>query len=373
MSKRRILKKNLFYLLVVFIFSVFILELGLRISFRIKENRFWNEENRYRSSVYKGSLWAKRYFEIDKILEKDYYPYYQWRRKEFRSELVNISRDGIRKTRNPEYREDLKKVFVFGGSTIWGTGVRDEFTIPSLLSKNLNRFKDSYFVINYGEAAYVSTQEVIFLIAQLREGNVPDYVIFYDGVNDIDAAFQTGKAGQIYNYSIWRMKLNMGAKIFNQMSKEALLNNSKLFSSIDCIIRKYIKKEDLPKHSQRGLEELASQIIVEYKKNINLVKKLSEIYGFKYIFIWQPSLFTVKSKTSEEQRILTARDKNLERLYTYTYELINKLDIPHFYNLSHIFDNKTEAFFIDDCHVGENQNLIIADNIFKIMRNEFKK
>lgn len=373
MSKRRILK-NLFYFLVVFIFCLVILEWGLRISFRTREIRLWSKEKRYRSSVYEDSPWAKRYFDIfDEKVKEVYHPFCGWRKEEFRSKLINISSDGIRKTWNPEYREDLKKVFVFGGSTVWGTGVRDEFTIPSLLSKNLNRFQDSYFVINYGEAAYVSTQEVILLITQLREGNIPDYVIFYDGVNDVEAAFLNGKAGLIYHYIRLRMKLDMEPKIFNQMTKEAFLENSKLYSSIVSIINKYIKKRKSPIYTHTEFKKLAPQIIQEYIKNITFVEKLSKIYGFKYIFIWQPSLFTIKSKTSEEEKILAVGDRDLEKLFINTYKLADKLDIANFYNLSHIFDNKTETIFIDDCHIGEKQCKIVADNIFELMRNEFKR
>ena len=33
------------------------------------------------------------------------------------------------------------------------------------------------------------------LFLQLREGNIPDLVVFYDGVNDVFSAYQQGKAG----------------------------------------------------------------------------------------------------------------------------------------------------------------------------------
>src|SRR5262249_6342036 len=48
---------------------------------------------------------------------------------------------------------------------------------------------------NVGQSGYVSTQEVIELSLQIRNGNIPDVAIFYDGINDTDAAFQHGVAG----------------------------------------------------------------------------------------------------------------------------------------------------------------------------------
>lgn len=136
------------------------LESGLRILSYIKETYSWSKD---KSSIYKNSPWAKQYFNDFENLEKEYYPFYEWRRKEFQSEFINISKDGIRKTWNPEYKEGINKIFVLGGSTVWGTGARDEWTIPSLLSKNLNKFKNTSFVVNFGDSGYVFTQEIIFL------------------------------------------------------------------------------------------------------------------------------------------------------------------------------------------------------------------
>jgi hypothetical protein len=42
---------------------------------------------------------------------------------------------------------------------------------------------------------WVSTQSVIMLLRQLQHGNIPDVVVFYDGVNDTYAAYQQGFAG----------------------------------------------------------------------------------------------------------------------------------------------------------------------------------
>lgn len=349
----------------MFIISILVLELGLWILIDIRERCSWSKE---KSSIYKDSLWAKQYFNDFEHLEKEYYPFYEWRRKEYKSEFINISKDGIRKTWNPECKERVNKVFVFGGSTIWGTGARDEWTIPSLLSKNLNKLKSTYFVVNFGDSGYVLTQEIIILLLELRQGNFPDYVIFYDGVNDVLSTFENGNAGLIHHYDRWKMKLDMDAKIFNAMTKEAIMDYSKIYYYIDYIINTYIKREQAFNYTDGELKKLAQQIIEEYRKNIDLVERLSQSYGFRYIFLWQPVLFTVKPKTEEEQEALAVRPRGLEQLYIYTYELAEKLNARNFYNLSHIFDGKTETFFIDYCHIGEKQNQIVADTISELMK-----
>jgi hypothetical protein len=88
------------------------------------------------------------------------------------------------------------RVFAFGGATMWGTGSPDWETIPAYLQAGLEaRRGKPVCMVNFGESSFVSTQEVIQLLLQLESGNVPHLVIFYDGINNIYAAYQSGQAG----------------------------------------------------------------------------------------------------------------------------------------------------------------------------------
>ena len=79
------------------------------------------------------------------------------------------------------FAPDAKTIFMFGGSTLWGTGSPDRNTIPSELQALLG---PEYDIYNFGETGYVSTQELNYLLHRLSLGDIPDTVIFYDGVND---------------------------------------------------------------------------------------------------------------------------------------------------------------------------------------------
>jgi len=63
-------------------------------------------------------------------------------------------------------------LFAFGGSTMWGWGARDDYTIVSYLSKLLDEKGYPAEVTNYGQLNYVSTQEVIALLRCIQRGNV---------------------------------------------------------------------------------------------------------------------------------------------------------------------------------------------------------
>ena len=71
---------------------------------------------------------------------------------------------------------------MFGGSTMWGAGARDDYTIPSFLSKMLTQaFPGRIRVVNYGRSGFVSTQERILLFQALQHGCRPQIAIFYPG------------------------------------------------------------------------------------------------------------------------------------------------------------------------------------------------
>jgi hypothetical protein len=107
-------------------------------------------------------------------------PYSLWRLDPFKGRFVNINPDGTRKTiKSPT--PNAQKVFLLGGSTMWGEGATDQGTIASHLQAMLG---NQYDVTNYGEVAYNSAQELNVLLERLAKGDIPKVVVFYDGVND---------------------------------------------------------------------------------------------------------------------------------------------------------------------------------------------
>ncbi|MDH5513912.1 MAG: hypothetical protein OEY45_01995 [Gammaproteobacteria bacterium] len=80
---------------------------------------------------------------------------------------------------------------------------------------------------NYGQNGFVSTQDLIELIRQLQQGNVPSLPVFYSGYNDAFAAFQTGQPDVYYDLDKIAAKLDKkpdGAllkRIFSEIAKRS--------------------------------------------------------------------------------------------------------------------------------------------------------
>ena len=185
------------------------LEVGLDIAFWVKDGIVDGRgqgqvDPRSRADGYGQAEWVAEYFrEYLGSYRTHWEPYVYWRRVPFEGRYVNIDERGIRRTANaPHPGEGIgesTRIFMFGGSTLWGTGARDDYTIPSYVSRELEAQGFRVEVTNFGEAGYVSTQEVIALLRQLQEGNIPDLVVCYDGANDVYSTYQQGRGGRPQN------------------------------------------------------------------------------------------------------------------------------------------------------------------------------
>ena len=119
-------------------------------------------------------------------------PYVYWMAAQQTGRYINVSRDGLRYVRHrpPPGCTSPVRIFVFGGSTVFGYPARDDFTLPSALQHALEAKGKCAEVSSFGQDGYVSTQEMLLFQVALRHGNRPDIAIFYDGWNDAESALE---------------------------------------------------------------------------------------------------------------------------------------------------------------------------------------
>ena len=143
------------------------------------------EDLRAQLPIYEGVDWAETYFKEIQSISAKYYDFIVWKSDDYSSETINIV-DGLRKTVEPQLLNgEQKEVWFFGGSTMWGVGVNDTNTIPSLFSRDAG-----VKAKNFGGRGYVSRQSYALLANQyLKSRPIPPLlfrktVVFYDGAND---------------------------------------------------------------------------------------------------------------------------------------------------------------------------------------------
>lgn len=368
------------------ILLLFILEAGF--SFFLSATKLLSRheksatQSRKVADTYLDSSWVDGYYkEFSRSHVSEWHPYVYWRRPPFDGKYINVDKDGIRRTVLPAAQDHntIKpvKIFMFGGSAMWGTGARDSFTIPSLMAMEMQSKGLVLDIVNFGESGYVSTQEVIALMVQLQKGNIPDLVVFYDGVNDTFSAFQQRVAGLPQNEANREMEFNLIKRKKARQVTQLVIRNLSEKSSLVRQLRKIVMsrsagedEEDLTMNSSsRNMSltdstALAQQVLSVYVSNIEIVRALGAHYHFKSLFYWQPTIFQKKNLTKYE---MAEREKknSLTDFIGLTYGMVRKTDLSgksgnSFHDLSDVFSDEQAPLYVDWCHLGESGNETIA-------------
>lgn len=325
------------------------------------------------SEAFAGSEWMASYPDEHERRIYQWRPYVHWRTAPLQGELINVGPDGVRRTWNGGACSEVRstKVFMFGGSALWGTGARDDFTIPSWVARELARLGyRGVCVINWGESGYVSTQEVIALLLLLRDGRVPAAVVFYDGINDIAAAYQRGVAGdpqneinRIAEFNLTKRGGEMLVRGLTQIFRAS--NIYRLASGV----RARVTPTEVERRSIQP--NLAGDVVATYAANVDLVRRLGREYGFQTLFYWQPVAFVSKSLTSDEEQVVE-QHRYLESLIRSAYARVTwekrLRSRGDFRDLSGVFRGVPATIFIDFVHTSEAGNERIAAEMVKDLR-----
>jgi hypothetical protein len=324
---------------------------------------------------YREQSWTEQHWnEFRSAIKKVYSPYVVWRSPPYSGETINIDASGIRYTPGAECGPDSYRVFLFGGSALWGWGSPDWGTIAAYLQDELSRKHDGpVCVVNFGEQAFVSIQNVVQLTLELDRGNVPALVLFYDGVNEVLAASQTRQPMLHQNY----------AEIANRFEGDRnplppVVGASNVFRLARMVLAR-LAPPSPPSADPRALEtpQLVDAVVDTYLGNLRLASALAKEYDFELHFFLQPHILVGdKPLSNEEQAILEGLDwvlrldDDLRELFSSTYSRIEVAarTRPGLHGLSDVFDHETSQLWIDTWgHVTPEGNRIVAQRILEVI------
>ena len=327
------------------------------------------------ADAYGGAVWSAGYFdEFRRAVRVDWRPYVEWWQRPFRGAYVTLDERGLRPTPGEKTADDETiHILCFGGSTMMGMGARDDQTIPAILARRLAECGHRVSVTNYGQLGHNSTQEVITLQQLLKSGARIDIALFYDGINEMACAEQTGRADGLFNEARRRAEFNL-----LHPDRRRDLIAAALISSAPRTIRRLRRLTGLPLRgplpvedtdlSQADLAELAREVVAAYLANVRLARLLAREHRFEPIFFWQPVITTKKSKTQDERRWVddyTNYPQRRQLLYKAIVDerrrhpkLVEDSDIV---DLSALFDDWTEPVYIDLYHLSETGNAAVAE------------
>ncbi|HRG09738.1 MAG TPA: hypothetical protein PLJ08_14280 [Cyclobacteriaceae bacterium] len=320
-------------------------------------------EKRHLLPAYQGEQeYAEAIFHDYHSIAHRYKPFAEWQMLPYQGKTLSINEQGLRTHTPPAGASANPVIHFFGGSTMWGEGSDDAHTIPALVHQKLN----TGTVINHGQLAYNSRQNLDALISMYTKGETADVVIFYDGVND--AAFLCPNEIQELPghrlIPLFQKKIYGGAKQF----VFTVLNN--LFTENILLVIQYqqSKGDNRPSqydclNSDKG-KSVASMLV----KNWEMANELVTSKGGKFIAVLQPVAY-VGSPRIDHLELNAELGNNFRFVYDEVQKIISTQNQPWIHNFSQAF-NGEEYIYIDFCHVTKSGNEIIANRLVDLLLHD---
>ena len=331
------------------------------------------------ADAYAEERWPDEYCAEHLLVGMEWHPYVYWRRRPIEGAHINVDENGHRRTYNrgsyDHCNGDPHRIFVLGGSTIWGPGVRDDYTVPSHLSRLVEDAGLCTEVTNLGEQGYVSTQELIYLMRKLQRGDVPALAVFYDGVNETFSAFQNQRAGLPQNEVNRRNEFNLlrdEDRLRNAFVTHAAMPEGigRLGAAIWRRVQPAQGDFGVDPNQRRAQIEIADadalteDIVAVYKANIDVIRMLARQYQFTPLFYWQPLIFTKATLSEYEQAWHDQASGQWREFLLAAYDGVARdrdlNALESFRNISGIFDEREEPYYLDAFHLTEDGNREVA-------------
>ncbi|HVQ27910.1 MAG TPA: hypothetical protein VMV01_22165 [Planctomycetota bacterium] len=320
--------------------------------------------DRYKADAYAGVDWSDDYWrEFHDSKEMRWEPYVYFRRRPYAGRYIRVDERGLRSTWNPPGPAAGPRVWMLGGSALWGTGARDDDTIPSLVSRRLAESGRPCQVVNLGESGWVATQELVMLAREVQAGRVPDVVVFFDGVNEVAAARQGSTAGipqnewnrvAEFNLSDDRVRLarRLGQKLFTGLVRLSAILDARSASQAAL--------------DRDAIDRRAADAVRSYAQALRLAVDLGQARGFDVLAYCQPVISDRRAPSDYERRVweaASAQDREWQAAFEAAVAASPDLAALPFESVAHLLDETPGPVFIDYCHVSEAGNAVVADAI----------
>jgi hypothetical protein len=313
-----------------------------------------DKKERHELVAFKDKEHAKQVFSDARKTVESYAPFVGWKRLELTTGKVNIAENGLRTHRAGRDNDPGSATTgFFGGSTVWGTGVDDEGTIPAIF----DGITQDFSVVNYGEGGWTSRQSLAQLINLINQKAAPDIVVFYSGLNDV-MIHCNQYYGDSFNTHHEAPKLQ---QLVRDSQSGSYLYRNFIVPAIDTLARvtgrsKFEKIYACDQDAERAANAASTLFL-----NWEIARTLVTSYGGQFFAFLQP----VAGFGSPNLGHLDL-DPRISAQYPPVYTRLQTLIAEHgadwVWDISDTFDG-AQPLYIDAGHVTREGNALIASRM----------
>jgi lysophospholipase L1-like esterase len=265
------------------------------------------------------------------------------------------------------------RIWMLGGSTTLGLGVRAPETIPSLLNDRLEKESD-WRVYNLGQAGFTSTQELLLLVELLEAGHRPDAILCYDGINEVPFEGEMDAVGA----PGWEKRTPKAALVRDVQDGETVSSLVPLAIvrafKIDDFMRRALKRGAATHEIPGSNWEVVAR---RHLESLALIKAIADSKSIPSVFFFQPIMeyeqhYAIRAYSPyEKEKLVGWMDSNehqrRDALYLPSMEQRRtQLGLTDIHDVFRGHDGET--LYADPRHPNGAGNAIIAARIYESLK-----
>lgn len=282
--------------------------------------------------------------------------------RDFDGKYLNIVDNYRVSWRPPECACDRVSVWMYGGSTTFGMGQRDDRTIASEIARRAWADGIAIDMSNRGVLGDLLWEEAERFAWEVQVEDPPSIVIFYDGYNEVQAVLQRATTGTLDRYPIdWGAETALGTRS----------NLAKLWRKLSTPdrARTIDKTADLgtpPDGARPSRSDIQNRIADQYETARRITEETAERHRTTAAWFWQPSAVSSPSAALAHPQPNDGND--IAGLYG---RVADGLD-PSVVDISDAFEAAPSPVIYDDVHTNELGAKIVAEEIYKRLKPELE-
>jgi lysophospholipase L1-like esterase len=301
-------------------------------------------------------------------LEFGGWPFYQMSPNQH-FETININSHGFRGSDFSSVKpENMYRIFIIGGSTVFGTGsTSDNTTIPGFLQEKFDKeeLPKDIEVINTGISGLFSGTEVGLIKQQIIHFD-PDLLVVYDGWNDIAKKYENYNDGVNNSQNPSSSKERDTFYEFGELLFDFSVVAKIIYTNLDYLPMSFAGPAV---YSFEGTE-INEKADIWSKRWIEICE-LGKINNFDVVVTLQPILGSSERTLSEFEKRQFQWKENERRLPALE-NYANNLDHIDNYcaktaDFRNVFDGINEPLYLDSVHLGDNGNKIVSEEIYELI------